>query len=69
MTDWSTSLWILGLGGLMSFLLSIIAYFLKLLVQDIRDLKKDYGNLRALCIGLKAKQTALEDKISKSFIN
>ncbi|UJP64874.1 hypothetical protein [Mongoliitalea daihaiensis] len=64
--DWQISLLVFGLGGVMSLLLSIIAYFLKLLVQDIRDLKKDYGDLRALCIGLKAKQTELELKISKS---
>ncbi|MCH7404958.1 hypothetical protein [Belliella aquatica] len=60
------SLLVLGVGGVMSLLLSIIAYFLKLLVQDIRDLRKDYGDLRELCIWLKAKQTTLEHKITKS---
>jgi hypothetical protein len=60
------SLIIIGVGGVMSLLLSIIAYFLKLLVQDIRDLKKDYSSLRELCIWLKAKQISLESKISKS---
>ncbi|WP_076500716.1 hypothetical protein [Belliella pelovolcani] len=60
------SLIIIGVGGVMSLLLSIIAYFLKLLVQDIRDLKKDYSSLRELCIWLKAKQISLESKISKT---
>ncbi len=63
---WQTSLLVLGVGGVMSLLLSIIAYFLKLLVQDIRDLRKDYGDLRELCIWLKAKQISLENKISKT---
>ncbi|MGY6521528.1 MAG: hypothetical protein ACXIUD_07360 [Mongoliitalea sp.] len=66
MMDWQISLLVLGLGGVMSLLLSIIAYFLKLLVQDIRDLKKDYGDLRALCMWLKVRQTELENKLSKS---
>ncbi|WP_041779237.1 hypothetical protein [Belliella baltica] len=60
------SLIIIGVGGVVSLLLSIIAYFLKLLVQDIRDLRKDYGDLRELCIWLKAKQISLEHKISKT---
>ncbi|WP_169314513.1 hypothetical protein [Cecembia lonarensis] len=47
------------LGGVSSLLLSLIAYFLKLLVQDIRDLKKEQMNLRELCIWLKAEQGQL----------
>ncbi|MFC0263501.1 hypothetical protein [Fontibacter flavus] len=52
------------LGGLSSVLLSVIAYFLKLLVQDIRDLKKDQMNLRELCIWLKAEQGQIKKEVS-----
>lgn len=47
------------LGGFCSLLLSVIAYFLRLLVQDIRDLKRDHMDLRELCIWLKAEQSNL----------
>lgn len=52
------------LGGLSSVLLSVIAYFLRLLVQDIRDLKKDQMNLRELCIWLKAEQGQIKKEVS-----
>jgi hypothetical protein len=48
------------LGGLVTFLLSVIAYFLRLLVQDIRDLKREHMDLRELCIWLKAEQGQLK---------
>lgn len=47
------------LGTVVTVLLSVIAYFLKLLVQDIRDLKCDHMDLRELCIWLKAEQSNL----------
>jgi hypothetical protein len=47
------------LGTVVTLLLSVIAYFLKLLVQDIRDLKRDHMDLRELCIWLKAEQSNL----------
>jgi hypothetical protein len=47
------------LGTVVTILLSVIAYFLKLLVQDIRDLKRDHMDLRELCIWLKAEQSNL----------
>jgi len=55
-----------GMGGLMSILLSIIAYFLRMLVQDIRDLKKEQGQLRELFIWLKAEQEILRKSMDKS---
>ncbi|TVP50558.1 MAG: hypothetical protein EA341_07280 [Mongoliibacter sp.] len=51
------------LGGVSSLLLSVIAYFLKLLVQDIRDLKKEQMNLKELCIWLKAEQGVLKREV------
>lgn len=48
------------LGGFCSLLLSVIAYFLRLLVQDIRDLKREHMDLRELCIWLKAEQGQLK---------
>jgi hypothetical protein len=48
------------LGSLVTILLSVIAYFLKLLVQDIRELKRDHMDLRELCIWLKAEQSQLQ---------
>jgi hypothetical protein len=48
------------LGGMVTFLLSVIAYFLRLLVQDIRDLKREHMDLRELCIWLKAEQGQLK---------
>ncbi|MFD2201821.1 hypothetical protein [Shivajiella indica] len=51
------------LGGISSLLLSVIAYFLRLLVQDIRDLKKDQMNLRELCIWLKAEQGHIKKEV------
>jgi hypothetical protein len=50
---------VLLFGGFCSLLLSVIAYFLKLLVQDIRDLKREHMDLRELCIWLKAEQSQL----------
>lgn len=55
------------LGGVSSLLLSLIAYFLKLLVQDIRDLKKEQMNLRELCIWLKAEQGQLKKEVQNLF--
>jgi hypothetical protein len=49
----------LVLGAFCSLLLSVIAYFLRLLVQDIRDLKREHMDLRELCIWLKAEQSQL----------
>ena len=43
-------------GGVISLLLSIIAYFLHLLVMDIRQLKADQVELREFCVWLKAEQ-------------
>lgn len=51
------------MGGVSSLLLSLIAYFLKLLVQDIRDLKKEQMNLRELCIWLKAEQGQIKKEV------
>jgi hypothetical protein len=45
---------------MVTFLLSVIAYFLRLLVQDIRDLKREHMDLRELCIWLKAEQGQLK---------
>lgn len=46
-------------GGCISALLTVIAYFLRLLVQDVRNLKEDQSELRELCIWLKAEQGSL----------
>ncbi|MDO9552229.1 hypothetical protein [Rhodonellum sp.] len=55
----SEGAYFLGAGGLISLLLSIIAFFLRTLVQDIRDLKRDQMALRELCIWLQASQSKI----------
>jgi hypothetical protein len=49
------------MGGVVSLLLSIVAYFLKMLIQDIGQLKKDQLALRELCLMLKSDQNRIWD--------
>ncbi|MFD2035156.1 hypothetical protein ACFSKL_10160 [Belliella marina] len=67
MMEFQHSVFILVIGGVLSILLSIIAYFLKLLVQDIRDLRKDYVDLRELCVWLKVEQGDIRRFIAGKF--
>jgi|GEM_PF-5328675 len=58
---------IMATGGCISALLTMIAYFLRLLVQDVRNLKKDQSELRELCIWLKAEQGNLRKCLENEF--
>lgn len=52
-------LYVMGLGGLISVLLSLSAYLLHYLVQDIREMKTGLAGLKTDCAGLKADSKAL----------
>ncbi|SFT42412.1 hypothetical protein SAMN04489724_0695 [Algoriphagus locisalis] len=47
-------------GGVIALLLSVIAYFLNLLIQDFRQLNKELSKLKELFIRLEAEQALLK---------
>jgi len=49
----------IGASGSVPALLTVIAYFLRLLLQEIRDLKIEQTELRKLYLWLKAEQDSL----------
>ncbi|WP_089242463.1 hypothetical protein [Belliella buryatensis] len=54
-------------GGVISLLLSIIAYFLHLLIQDIRLMKIQQGKLSELCTRLQLEQQFIKRWLKKAF--
>ena len=54
----------MGASGSVPALLTVIAYFLRLLLQEIRDLKMEQTELREFCIWLKAEQDSLKQSLS-----
>ncbi|WP_373521223.1 hypothetical protein [Aquiflexum sp.] len=57
-----------AIGGVVSLLLSIIAYLLQLLVQDFRQMQKEQASLRELFVLLKADQQRIWDWLSSKKI-
>jgi hypothetical protein len=47
-------------GGVLGLLLSTIAYFLKLLIQDIREMGKDLGRLKEVVVRVQSEQTLIK---------
>ncbi|SIT17515.1 hypothetical protein [Belliella pelovolcani] len=56
------------IGGVVSLLLSIIAYFLHLLIQDIRYMKLEQHKLGHLCIKLRSEQEFIRKWLKKVII-
>ncbi|MCH7407647.1 hypothetical protein [Belliella aquatica] len=55
------------IGGVVSLLLSIIAYFLHLLIQDIRLMKTQQSKLGELCTKLRIEQQFIKRWLKKAF--
>lgn len=53
-------------GGVIALLLSVIAYFLKLLIQDFRQLNKELSKLKELFIRLEAEQTLMKIMLQRT---
>ena len=54
----------IGASGSVPALLTVIAYFLRLLLQEIRDLKIEQTELRKLYLWLKAEQDSLRQSLA-----
>ncbi len=48
-------------GGIISLLLSVLAYFLHLLILDFRKMREEQRELRDLCVYLKAEQRIIKE--------
>ena len=53
-------------GGVIALLLSVIAYFLKLLIQDFRQLNLELSKLKELFIRLEAEQLVLKTMLQRT---
>ncbi|WPR77489.1 hypothetical protein [Algoriphagus sp. NG3] len=53
-------------GGVIALLLSVIAYFLNLLIQDFRQLNKELSKLKELFIRLEAEQTLMKVMLQRT---
>ena len=53
-------------GGVIALLLSVIAYFLKLLIQDFRQLNSELSKLKELFIRLEAEQLVLKTMLQRT---
>ena len=53
-------------GGVIALLLSVIAYFLKLLIQDFRQLNRELSKLKELFIRLEAEQMLMKTMIQRT---
>ncbi|RAI85610.1 hypothetical protein LV83_03690 [Algoriphagus yeomjeoni] len=53
-------------GGVIALLLSVIAYFLKLLIQDFRQLNIELTKLKELFIRLEAEQVFLKTMLQRN---
>ncbi|WP_051315379.1 hypothetical protein [Algoriphagus terrigena] len=47
-------------GGVFGLLLSVIAYFLKLLIQDIRQMNKEMGKMKEVMVRLQSEQALIK---------
>ncbi|WP_236033043.1 hypothetical protein [Algoriphagus pacificus] len=52
-----------AVGGVIALLLTVIAYFLNLLIQDFRQLNKELSKLKELFIRLEAEQILLKSMV------
>ena len=55
-----------AVGGVIALLLTVIAYFLNLLIQDFRQLNKELSKLKELFIRLEAEQMILKSVMNQT---
>lgn len=55
-----------AVGGVIALLLTVIAYFLNLLIQDFRQLNKELSKLKELFIRLEAEQMVLKSILNQT---
>ncbi|WP_236032643.1 hypothetical protein [Algoriphagus pacificus] len=55
-----------AVGGVIALLLTVIAYFLNLLIQDFRQLNKELSKLKELFIRLEAEQILLKSMVQRT---
>jgi hypothetical protein len=53
-------------GGVLGLLLSTIAYFLKLLIQDLKQMGKEMGKLKEVVIRLQSEQALIKSLLQKA---
>ena len=53
-------------GGVIALLLSIIAYFLKLLIQDFRQMSKELGKLKEVTVRIQSEQALIKSLLQKA---
>ena len=53
-------------GGIVMMLLSVIAYFLKLLIQDTRQLSRELAKLKELFSRLEAEQVLMKAMLQRT---
>jgi hypothetical protein len=53
-------------GGVFGLLLSIIAYFLKLLIEDFRQMNKEMGKLKEGVVRVQTEQALIKSLLQKA---
>jgi hypothetical protein len=53
-------------GGVFGLLLSIIAYFLKLLIEDFRQMSKELGKLKEVVVRVQTEQALIRSLLQKA---
>lgn len=53
-------------GGVLGLLLSTIAFFLKLLIQDLREMGKELGKLKEVAVRLQSEQALIKSLLQKA---
>lgn len=53
-------------GGVLGLLLSTIAYFLKLLIEDLRQMGKELGKLKEVAVRLQTEQALIKSLLQKA---
>ena len=53
-------------GGVLALLLSTIAYFLKLLIEDLKQMGKEFGKLKEAVIRLQSEQVLVKKLLQNS---
>lgn len=53
-------------GGVLGLLLSTIAFFLKLLIQDLREMGKELGKLKEVAVRLQSEHALIKTLLQKA---
>ncbi|PZV76012.1 hypothetical protein CLV31_1298 [Algoriphagus aquaeductus] len=59
------TVWAVG-GGVIALLLSTIAYFLKLLIEDLRQMGKELGKLKEVVVRLQSEQALIKTLLQQA---